>query len=233
MRTILHLVIAVTVIGVVSCGHAPIKPDAMTSINAVSVSPDVAIPSKVTYFGPAQTWATYVGGAAGAAIAPSAGLASLFGNVGMVLSDLVTQGFVTEPAQIKAYLARENIDVAQIARSEFVKELLADPHLGPKVGENGDAHFELAIDRYGLFQKNPASSEYKPWLEIRAKLVNSSGAILWQGKRSVDPHNGAAPTASYAAYFDDPAAFRNGFAAVARAITQRLLQDLYRGQDAP
>jgi hypothetical protein len=225
MKTILHLLIAATVTGVASCGRVPIRPDAIASINSVSVSPTVGISRTVAYDGPEEALAQVLGGTLGSGIASAAVNAPA---VGGVLGVLIGQGFVTPREQIKAYLAKENLDVAQIARNEFIKGLQADPRFETKLAEQGNAHFELEVYRYGLSQRrNPFSPEYKAWLGIRVKLIDSSGVVLWQDRASVSRgRDDAVPAAPYAAYFEDPATFRNGFTTAARFLTQRMLREM-------
>src|SRR5712691_6976489 len=114
MRTIVHLSIAATVIGVTSCGRVPLRPDAMASINSVSVSERVAISREVNYEGPEEFAANVLGvalgqhyGSAAVKNAPATGTV-----LGVSLGVLVARGFVTPRAQIKTYLAENNIDVA-------------------------------------------------------------------------------------------------------------------------
>lgn len=186
------------VIGVAGCGTVSITPDRIDSIKSVSVAPEVKVAPKAFYFGPEQAWAAALGPGAAVAVALS--------------SDA--------PGQIKAYLFRENIDVGAIVRTQFVKGLQGDPRFASKLGESGEARFELEVYLYGLITDSLFSSSFKPWLGIQARLIDSSGKIIWQDRDYVTHHNDAAPAVPYATYFDNPATFRAGFAAVADAITQ-------------
>jgi len=200
----------------------------MGSIKSVSVSERVAISREVSYEGPEEFTANVLGAALGqhfgsAAVknAPATGTV-----LGVSLGVLVARGFVTPRAQIKAYLAEENIDVAQIARIEFLNGLRADPRFATRLSEKGDAHFELEVYRYGLSQRSTFSSEYGVWLGIRAKLINPSGTVIWQDRTSVSGRDDAAPAVPYPAYFDDPATFRDSLATAARFLTQKMLRKM-------
>jgi hypothetical protein len=204
MRTRAIVLALTAAIAVAGCGSVSITPQRIDSIRSVSVAPEVKLPAAASYHGPEGAWGAALGGAVGA---------------------LIAQGAVKAPAQITAYLSQENIDVGAIVRTQFLKGLQADPRFGSKLGESGDAHFELEVFLYGLVSNGPFSGQFRPWLGIQAKLVEPSGKTIWHDKDHVFL-NDAFPLAPYRAYFDDPATFRVGFAAAADAVTQMLLKKM-------
>jgi hypothetical protein len=115
--------------------------------------------------------------------------------------------------------------VGEIVRTQFLKGLQADPRFAGKLGDSGDAQFELHVSLYGLVSNGPFSAQYRPWLGVVAKLVEPSGKVIWQDSDSVT-FNDAVPLAPYKAYFEDPTTFRVGFAAAADAVTQMLLKKM-------
>jgi hypothetical protein len=195
-------VLAMAALGLIGCGGVSIAPDRIASMKSVSVAPAVKVPTEALYHGPEQAWGGAVGGVVGA---------------------LIAQGAVKAPAQIKTYLANENIDVGAIVRTQFLKALHADSRFADKLRDSGDDRFELEVYLYGLVSNGPFSAQYRPWLGVQARLVDSSGKILWQDRDHVFL-NEAVPLAPYLAYFERPETFRVGFAAAAETIIAMLLK---------
>lgn len=187
------------------CANVSISPNKLTSLPSVSISPSVKLADHISYTGPEQAWGVALGG---------------------VVGGLVAQRAETIPNQIKEYLKNNDINVAQITRTEFIKGLQNDPRFSGKISDNSANHFELEVYLYGLAQNGGFSSEYKVWMGIRAQLVDASGNVIWEDKDFVTPHNNSVPAAPYKAFFEDPNTFRTGFIAAADAVTQMLLNDM-------
>lgn len=184
------------------CGGVSITPDRLATLKTVMVARTVNVTPEVMYHGPEQAWGPAVGGA---------------------LGFLISQGAVGAREQITRYLGREQIDVGEIARAQFVKGLQADPRFAARLADEAETRFELEVYIKGLASSGPFSTQYRPWLGIQAKLIDASGAVLWQDRDHVFV-NDAVPLAPYKAYFETPTTFRTGFAAAADVITQSFLK---------
>lgn len=198
--------------GLAACGTVTMDAAKRKSIQQVSVSKIVAVSPEIYFHGRAQSWfvgaGIGLGGAAGAAVSATAPTT------------------VTEKEQIRAFLSQQQIDVGGIVRAAFVNGLTADPKWSPRLHDQSETHFDLKVDMYGLANKGPLSSDYKPILSVTASLVDKDGNVLWRERDFVANLSSITPEASYAAFLDDPKWFRDGFSVAANEITRSLLGKL-------
>jgi len=176
------------------------------AIQSVSVSNFVKIAPNAAFNGRAGAWGVGIGGAIGAAIAANN----------------------SSPSQeIKAFLDQKQIDVRDIVRNSFFKGLANDPKWASRLHDQSDTYFNLEVLAYGLtMTTNIFSSDYKPWLSVRATLMNQKGETLWQAHDVIAQFNSATPKATYADFLSDPKWFLDGFSAASAEITQSLLDKL-------
>ena len=182
------------------CLSVSLDPKSLDSIQSISVDQEVKVSDSVTYSTSANRMVGVVAG-------PIVGVGVLLASPG--------------PAQIKAYLEKENINIREIVRTEFVSALQKDPRFNKKLSESGQAHFVLEIIRYGLINK-PNSSELQPLVHIRATLLNSRGEVLWKNHDWTNRNN-EIPALPYEAYFETPDIFRSSFKSASADVVQMIL----------
>ena len=208
MKQAVLALLGFAVIAVSGCASVSIAPEQVSAIRSTSVSPQVKMAASPAYYGPEDGLAS--SGLIGAAIA----------------SAIIVLDNKKPPLQIKAYLAAENIDVGEIVRTQFEKGLASDPRFSSKVREHGETTFELEVQVYGLVSNGPFSSEFKPWLSVRATLVDASGNMMWQATDFAYSWTETVPPKPYSTYFEDPEHFRSAFTAAGEAVTRGLLGKL-------
>lgn len=208
----LWLGLLLSLVGLAACGTITMDAAKRNSIQQVSVSKIVAVSPEIYFHGRAQSWyegtGIGLGGAIGAAVSATA------------------PPTVMEKEQIRAFLSQQQIDVGEIVRTAFVKGLTSDPKWSPRLRDESETHFDLKVDMYGLANKNPMSSDYKPVLSVTASLVDKDGNVLWRERDFVANLSSATPGASYTDFLNDPKWFRDGFSVAANEITRSLLGKL-------
>lgn len=165
----------------------------------VSIDQTITMPDKAAYFGPKKV---------------TCGLWSApFG--------------IDECDIIKSYVNENKIDLPKIVRDEFMMQLeQRDSSLKGHISANGQLMLHLEIQLYGIAQKTAFSSDYKPLLNIVARLTDRSGNQLWKSMYSVTNLNDETPTSDYYDYFKDPSAFTTAFESAAKVAITELMTDL-------
>ena len=173
--------------------------------DGVTISTPVKIVVKPYYNGSEQVWGAALGGAIGAIVAGS---------------------IVDESTKIKQYLEAENIDVASIVLDEFTRQISYRSEFAGRIRDDGKYRLELEIPIYGLVVRNAFTSNYKPMLALRAKLIAPEGKIIWQNYNYVTNLNSKTPTFTYKDYFRSPEAFEAAFSSAAEIVVSLVLDDL-------
>lgn len=172
--------------------------------DGITINPTVQLAEKPYYHGPENTWGMMFG-PMGAAVAAAA---------------------VDDPTKIKNYLAAEKIDVRAIVLDEFKHQLNQHADFAGKIRDDGKYRLDLSILIYGLSQKNGFSSEYKPILNVKAKMIDPMGKVVWEDYDYTSPANSDTLTFTYKDYFNNPETFRAAFASAAKVVVTLLLKDL-------
>jgi hypothetical protein len=144
------------------------------------------------------------------------------GAIGALAGSLATE---SEPAKITRYLDSQKIDIKTIVRSEFERQLLKTPRFSQKLKEAAKAQIQIEIYIYGLAVKS-LSTEYKPWLGIKAKFINESGLVVWEQSEWVGNANGDTPSYTYDEYFQSPEAFNTAYASAAKEVVKLLIEEM-------
>jgi hypothetical protein len=171
----------------------------LDAIPSISIADKVKMPDRIFYNGPEVAIPSVLGGAVGGVVAA---------NVGGI------------PEQIKAYLEKNNIDVAEIVRSEFYAGLKADPRFSAKLQDKGAVQFVLEVYNFGLSHKLGFSSEYRALIGIKAKFIREDGSVISEGKG----YNKDSVAHPFNYYFEDPAGFIDEYRAGAKTITKTILE---------
>ena len=200
------LIICLATVIVTGCGTKKIDLSEQNKANIpeFSINKKVLIVNAPSYLGNEQM----IGGA--------------FGPVGALIGYSATQ---SEPAKITRYLDSQKIDIKTIVRSEFERQLLKKPRFSEKLKEAAKAQIQLEIYIYGLAVQSP-SSQYKPWLAIKAKFINESGLVVWEQSEWVGNANGDTPSYTYDDYFKSPEAFKTAFASAAKEVVKLLIEEM-------
>ncbi|HMU65158.1 MAG TPA: hypothetical protein PKD35_10800 [Nitrosomonas sp.] len=202
-----RFILIVFVVMLSACAtHTRLDP-AMKSklVDGIEISSQVKLSERPFYWGPEITWGGALGGAIGG------GLAALA---------------VNEPEKIKSYMEAENIDLKQLVLDELKHQISERPDLAGKMREGGKYKMELEIPVYGIAQKHGFSSEYKPTLGIKAKLVAPEGKIIWEYYYSIANLNSETPAFKFNDYFKTPDTFKAAYSSAAKVVIKHILDDL-------
>lgn len=146
------------------------------------------------------------------------GLFALGGAVGGLIA---SQAWKDEPDRIAAYVRQENIDIGAIVRSEFERQA-SRPDLAAAVKAAGRARFRITV-KYGI--SSSPFSEYKPYLNIHAQLVDAQGNVKWKDGDYMGGR-GMAKAIPYPDFFKSAQVFRSEFEVAAREVTTLVLKSL-------
>jgi hypothetical protein len=129
-----------------------------SNIRIVSVDRNVKLPEKPFFFGPAQT----LGG-------------GLFGGIGAAMA----QATMREDRRIAEYMKQNQIDIGDIVLEEFESRVKEHPKFVNRRfvqdTDNADAKFEVEVVMFGLSQIHGLSRQYRPVLNVRARLISAQG----------------------------------------------------------
>jgi hypothetical protein len=208
MRKLIHLVLLLITVLLAGCVTVSMDAAKKDQIQQVSVNEHVEFsPDSIAFNGRGQAWGAGIGGIIGAAIAS--------GSI-----DSAKQ-------QIQLFLDNQQIDVGAIVRNAFVHGLAADPTWGPRLQAESTTHFDLQIVFCGLtMTQNIFGSNFKPWLSVRATLVDQDGKTLWQAHDYVAQYNSATPEATYDQFLSDPKYFRDALSVAASELARSLIGKL-------
>lgn len=170
----------------------------------IAINPVVVIADQPYFFGRTQTWAM-LGGGVGAAIAAVA---------------------TSEPEKIKQYLEAEEIDVSSIVLEEFKRQIKNRTDFADRIRDDGKFQIQLEILMYGISVPSGFSSDFKPVLSLRARLMDPEGAVIWKSFDWISPKNSKTNGHSYDSYFDDPETFKTAFKSAAEVVVSMVLEKL-------
>jgi hypothetical protein len=125
-----------------------------------------------------------------------------------------------EPERIAAFVQQEKIDIAAIVKEAFEKQLNAKPEFLETYKAFGPSEFKLRVV-YGIASV-PFSEGYRPYLSIRARLVDLSGNVKWEFREYMGK-NGKANAIPYPDFFKSDKVFQEEFEVVAEEVVSLLL----------
>ena len=134
------------------------------------------------------------------------------------------------------YLAEHGIDVAAIVRAAFVNELQAAGLFPAVVEADGEARFDLVIERYGLgtsfdLQHIPARLRANVWLGTQ--LWGRDGALIWEHKTQISSWNTETPAYPEDEFYAVPGRLAEELGKVARISARELLKPLRHRKGPP
>ena len=176
-------------------GSAPLTAKNRASIQSISVSDQVKMPDVMFYRGPEY--------ALGALKVPVEYVEKSIGEV------------------IQHLMREHKIDVAQMVRDQFIKELEKHRLFNPIVTEGGDAELKLTIRIYGFAYE--MSSQLKPMLGVEGSLIKSNDTILWKKYGYVTNLSKETPPNTLGRFIDNPKLMREAFAVAAQIVVEDLI----------
>lgn len=190
---------------ITGCGQN-LKPENKSKIMEVSVSSTVKMPKQPGFIGHKQA----ISGAA-------------FGVLGAVVSHSLAKN---ERDEIQEYLKQQKIDVGEIVRNTFIKGLQIHPFFANKLKDTTTTHFELEVKSYGLVLEPWSLTMYKPILAVKGKLIDNSGAVIWEKEEGITQLNDVTPSFTYEDYFKSPDAFRKAFSVASEEVVKLLIEQI-------
>ena len=113
------------------------------------------------------------------------------------------------------------IDVAQMVRDQFIKELEDHRLFYSIVAQGGDAEVRLTIRIYGFAYE--MSSQLKPMLGVEGTLITSNDTILWKKYGYVTNLSKETPSNTLRQFIDNPKLMREAFAVAAQIVVEDLI----------
>lgn len=209
-----HLLLLV-IFGVMLSGCAstiPLSSDNKARIRHVSVSEEIKLPEKATYYG----WDS-----------PLTGTAFIGDSGSQLTASLLSEKLNTKDWSITAYANKHHVTPDLILRREFIRQLKSNAHFGkPVVREAADAHFVLTIKGWGIGQKNTFSKSYKPILRVHARLIDNNGKTIWEDYQAIRNTSSKTWGTGYKEYFKDPENMRKAFSSASELIVAEMMKTL-------
>jgi hypothetical protein len=179
----------------------PLKESDRVALSTIEVSPEVKVAPDAYYFGP-NAMPDFLFGAVGGAIAA---------------------GSNKSPAdELKTFATDNNISVAEIVRTEFIKQLEAKRKFR-LVDSNADAVVRLDVSQYGISIPNGFSSRFVPVLAVRSQLVKGSGQVIWASSGRIHPLSEVIEPVTAEAIKANPQVLRDMWSAAARGAVEKML----------
>ncbi|MEM7230943.1 MAG: hypothetical protein AAF517_02135 [Planctomycetota bacterium] len=119
-------------------------------------------------------------------------------------------------------LAQADIDVPQIVETSLRTEV-GRRDIFPVHNWGGDARVELEI-RHGLDDGMGFRGAWAPWVEVEARLVHTSGDVLWTATRQVA--SGDSRLGGFIRPFSKPEGLKRCYRKAARLIAEELVDHL-------
>lgn len=205
MKTTILIGLAAVLLG--ACAGPRLSEAERKGLRSVSVSREVAMPAYPTVVGPA---------------ANTSGM--LFGPIGMA----VQMNRENEDSLLfQKHLYENRIDVKQIVRAEFLRQLESSGKLPPLVAEGGDALVTLAVESYGLgpgFSMRPINKPLRPTLRVVATATRE-GKTIWQ-KTDYITNLSDLPAYQINDYYNNPDKTRAGLEQAAKVVATGLVSDM-------
>lgn len=150
-------------------------------------------------------------------------LSLLFG--GGAIGGLLAESTDPTSDKIKAYLRNEQIDIAEIVKTEFEFALKSRPELLRKFQESGQGQFTVEVYNYGLARIGAFSGEFKTLIGIKAKLIDGKEKIFWEGKGFTRTSDDQLKPNTFKAYFEDREPFVEGFKKSSEIAIRRMFNN--------
>ncbi len=87
--------------------------------------------------------------------------------------------------QVKETALKENIQITEIVRNEFIHQLKQDTRFKLTNKQYCDAMLYLEVRGYGFIISSSFTSKLKPVLTVVGRLINHEGKVLWQDSESI------------------------------------------------
>ena len=145
------------------------------------------------------------------------------GLVGLVASHWIGE---TRAEQVNQAMARGQVSIAEIVRSEFESALAATGMFQLGGSDECQATFHLEVYRLGMHRDVGFDFDLKPILGIQASLLDPTGKVLWQRKELTHNLNDHTPAYDYEAYIEDPEKLREAFTVAAKLAVADLMKHL-------
>jgi hypothetical protein len=184
-----------------ACVTTKLAGESESSIRTISLDTKVKVPENPIFIGPAAML-----GAIGGAITYKAG------------------------QRLAEYMRQNEVDIGEIVLEEFEKQVKEHPRFVSKQfvhgTDNVDARFELEVASFGLSQIHGLSSQYRPILNVQARLISAQGKKLWERYDFVTAANSSIPSLTSDEYFSNPAHLREAYKEVANRVVALLMKNL-------
>lgn len=132
--------------------------------------------------------------------------------------------------QLAEYMRQNEIDIGEIVLKEFEKQVKEHPRFANKRfikdTDKADAKFEFEIVGYGLGVKHGLSSQYRPLLSLRARLVSHAGKKLWERYDYITGIGSSTPSYTLQEYFGYSGNMREAYEEVAKQVVSLLMKNL-------
>lgn len=174
-----------------------------TAIHVVSVAPDVVVEQPVPYI---KT------------------LSDNFSNG--TLGELLKPDLKDPVGSLSKAFSENNINVAEMVRTEFMTQLNAKNAFTQVAESGGDGVIKIRIHRYGLFKKSAFSLEVRPILLVQASLERPDGTIAWRKDYAPPLYDSELPSGELEYFVANPKALRDAYQAHAAQVATSLVDDL-------
>ena len=182
---------------------------ARESIQSVTIDKNVTMPDRLTYTGRTKGVLPLMGGI-----------------VGAVASGVE---YVSAEDALVGAMRQGQIDVGQIVREQFTKELSSAGIFSSVVPEGGDAQVKLDVRLLGFGATWAFSTELRPALGVTASLVRKDGSVVWQHYEYITSLNGETAKHYLEEYVANPKLIDEGFTSVAKLVAAALVTHMRAG----
>jgi hypothetical protein len=126
--------------------------------------------------------------------------------------------------KIKYLMKLFDIDVSQIVREQFTKELESSGVFNSIVPEGGDGEIILRVNQYGFgYGFEPGQ---KPMMAIDGSLQASDGSVFWRNYAYVTNLNTITPAYSIEKLTNNPESLREAFEITTAILVQELVSHM-------
>ncbi|MFO8091105.1 MAG: hypothetical protein R6U13_14800 [Desulfatiglandaceae bacterium] len=195
--------------------HKHLSPEDRSSIKRVSINEKIEMPNDIYYLGPGEF--SYIGGALDYLLAQA-----IYSAVVDVPEDL--KGKPKEA--FKLIMSKNNIYLNEILFTSFKKKLKNSNLFIIKEKEDTNNIFKLNITIYGLANTHGLSSNLKPMLGVKARLLSGTGKIIWEKYEQVTNLSRETPTYTAENLIRNPELLREAFTSAADVISERFVNDI-------
>lgn len=184
-------------------GSAFAQAEAVTQKTKIFISPDVAKPADIYYYGP------------GAA----------FGLVGY----LATSGDKGPKELLKMVMEKENISITDIVLAETKAQIEALDKFELVDSDKKEGVIKVEVGMYGFNKKMAFGSTAYPVLKVVMSYQNDKGDVIWKDSDMVSAHASNSDQGfTLDAYLADPEKIRSGLTRVAQLSVSGLVKSLQK-----